>query len=92
LATVRFRTPTFPKQERLAELINDTPEGVMNEQEDEAVRQRAYRIWQDRGRPNGEHESLWHQALKELGLVSPVDASEDPEYPMSEPGNQRRPD
>ena len=38
-----------------------------------AVRTRAYRIWETRGRPDGEHESHWQQALAELGLVGPIE-------------------
>lgn len=45
----------------------------MTDDEIEAVRLRAYRIWESRGRPEGEHESHWQQALKELGLISPVE-------------------
>lgn len=45
----------------------------MNESEMEAARLRAYQIWERDGRRDGEHESHWHQALKELGLVEPFD-------------------
>jgi hypothetical protein len=40
---------------------------------EEAVRERAYGIWEREGRPDGQHESHWHRALKELGLVAPVE-------------------
>lgn len=43
----------------------------MSDNDDEAVRQHAYRIWEREGRPEGQHESHWHQALKELGLIKP---------------------
>ena len=43
----------------------------VTDEEMEAARLRAYRIWESKGRPAGEHESHWHQALKELGLISP---------------------
>ena len=43
----------------------------VTDEEMEAARLRAYRIWESNGRPEGEHESHWHQALKELGLISP---------------------
>jgi len=55
----------------------------MTQQDEEAVRTRAHRIWEEAGRPDGEHESHWLQALKELGLASPLDvpagATVDPE-------------
>lgn len=40
---------------------------------EEAVRQRAYQIWERDGRPDGEHESHWQKALVELGIISPAD-------------------
>jgi hypothetical protein len=45
--------------------------------QEEAARTRAYQIWESSGRPDRQHESHWHQALKELGLVSPVDGQKD---------------
>lgn len=40
---------------------------------DEAVRRHAYEIWEREGRPEGQHESHWHRALKELGLIQPYE-------------------
>ncbi|OJU67867.1 MAG: hypothetical protein BGO05_20485 [Rhizobiales bacterium 63-7] len=55
--------------------------------DEEPVRLRAYEIWEADGRPEGQHESHWHRALKELGLVSP---SEQPDgstvFPSVKPG------
>jgi len=45
----------------------------MTENETEAARARAYEIWEREGRPDGQHESHWRQALAELGLVQPFD-------------------
>jgi hypothetical protein len=39
---------------------------------EEAVRLRAYQIWEQLGRAEGEHESHWQRALEELGLVNPA--------------------
>jgi hypothetical protein len=50
----------------------------MADQHDEATRLRAYQIWESNGRPEGEHESHWHQALKELGLIEPYDQASTP--------------
>lgn len=44
----------------------------MNENREEEVRGRAYALWEQSGRPHGEHESHWRQALMELGLISPA--------------------
>lgn len=38
---------------------------------DDAVRRHAYEIWEREGRPDGQHESHWHEALKELDLIEP---------------------
>ena len=43
----------------------------MADQDHDAIRLRAYQIWESNGRPEGEHQSHWHQALKELGLIEP---------------------
>jgi hypothetical protein len=40
---------------------------------DDATRLRAYAIWEQQGRPDGQHESHWKQALAELGLLDPVE-------------------
>lgn len=40
---------------------------------EEAVRLRAYQIWERDRRPDGEHESHWQQALKELGIIGPAE-------------------
>lgn len=41
----------------------------MKDEEFEAARLRAYQIWEQEGRQEGQHESHWQQALKELGLL-----------------------
>jgi len=43
----------------------------MNEQELEAVRFRAYQIWDREGRPHGRDQEHWRHALRELGLDEP---------------------
>ena len=37
---------------------------------DEAVRIRAYHIWESSGYPDGQNEAHWQQALEELELLS----------------------
>ena len=32
----------------------------------ERIRQRAFEIWEQAGRPEGEHERHWHQATREI--------------------------
>jgi hypothetical protein len=43
----------------------------MNDQNLEAVRFRAYQIWDREGRPHGREQEHWFQALRELGLDEP---------------------
>lgn len=35
-------------------------------EEEEAIRSRAYRLWEEAGRPEGDHETHWHRAREEL--------------------------
>ena len=38
----------------------------MNEDREKEIRERAYRIWQDEGRPKGKHKEHWERARKEI--------------------------
>jgi hypothetical protein len=49
------------------------------------VRKRAYRIWEEQGRPDGLHADHWHDA--ELQLAE--DERNEGEYPVSKPVTQR---
>jgi hypothetical protein len=40
---------------------------------EERIRQRAYELWEEAGKPGGDHERFWHQAEAELA------AEEDPD-------------
>ena len=35
-------------------------------QDEERVRQRAYEIWEEAGRPDGQHNAHWQQACHEI--------------------------
>jgi hypothetical protein len=48
----------------------------MTDSNEDTTRARAYRIWENAGKPEGSHESHWYQALKELGLISPIEQPE----------------
>lgn len=43
----------------------------------DAIRERAYEIWEREGRPDGQHENHWRQALAELALMEPVELQND---------------
>lgn len=47
----------------------------MDNNHEDRLRSRAYEMWENAGKPDGEHESHWHQAAKELGLTSPAEQS-----------------
>jgi hypothetical protein len=44
----------------------------MNDNHD-ATSRRAYAIWEQAGRPHGQDEEHWQQALRELGILPAVD-------------------
>lgn len=53
------------------------------------IRAEAHRIWEERGRPDGEAEQHWHEAERRIGnggAFRPVDAAEVPPMTGSEPG------
>lgn len=49
----------------------------MIEKSDDAVRERAYEIWERDGRPDGQHETHWKQALSELALLDPAEQNDN---------------
>lgn len=59
----------------------------MNGDQEEAIRNRAYQLWEADGRPDGKHESHWLQAARELGLADPL---EQPAGATVEPGSKRK--
>ncbi|EYD78083.1 Acyl-CoA dehydrogenase [Rubellimicrobium mesophilum DSM 19309] len=40
---------------------------AMADDREERIRERAYRLWEQEGRPHGRHEDHWHQASQEVG-------------------------
>ena len=64
----------------------------------EKIAQRAYQLWESRGRPEGEHESTWMDAEREL-RESPgaadsrvVEQSSKESFPASDPPASHLPD
>ncbi|WP_187969420.1 DUF2934 domain-containing protein [Aquibium microcysteis] len=53
----------------------------MNTHRDEQLRQRAYRIWEAEGRPEGREAEHWARAERELADEQPVTAPEDAAAP-----------
>lgn len=49
----------------------------MNDVDLEAVKLKAYQIWEREGRVDGQHCSHWQQALEELGRAQPVDPARE---------------
>ena len=41
--------------------------------EESRIRDRAYQLWEDQGKPEGKHEEHWHQAERELSPAGPGD-------------------
>jgi hypothetical protein len=55
---------------------------------EEEVRNRAYAIWEAKGRPEGEHLEHWQQAIKEIEQAkeAPADAAPGGVVPAAEGG------
>ncbi|MFC3166070.1 DUF2934 domain-containing protein [Ciceribacter thiooxidans] len=53
---------------------------MQKQDRDEHVRSRAYEIWEQEGRPDGEHERHWRQASEEFeaGLAASAEATDLP--------------
>ena len=47
----------------------------MSEHKDQAIRERAYAIWEEEGRPDGKHLEHWRRAEDEIN--SAVEAGEN---------------
>lgn len=47
----------------------------MSEDLDQKIRERAYALWEEEGRPAGRHEAHWHEAARDL---APVEAEVAP--------------
>jgi hypothetical protein len=45
------------------------------DQDHDAASTRAYAIWEQSGRPDGQDEAHWLQALRELGILPAVDVA-----------------
>jgi hypothetical protein len=58
-----------------------------NQDRDEQVRRRAYKLWEQAGRPDGRHDDFWHQASAEGVGETRADAGsadEDPKADLEE--------
>lgn len=45
---------------------------------EEAIAARAYEIWEERGRPEGQAEAHWYEARAELSEVEVIDLTGEP--------------
>jgi hypothetical protein len=71
---------------------NQTEEVVMTANDNEqAIRNRAYELWEADGRPDGKQESHWHQAVMELGLANPLEQAVGTTVDPKANGRLRRP-
>ncbi len=41
-------------------------EETVTDDRQERIRQRAFELWEQAGRPEGDHEKHWHQAVREI--------------------------
>jgi len=58
----------------------------MNDDRNQQIRDRAYKIWQDAGEPHGRDQEHWDQASSEIGeSISVTGEPEDPDAGESGP-------
>lgn len=59
--------------------------------EDSEIRELAYRLWEEAGRPSGRQEEFWLQAEEQLGRRSvpndDLDIAGEDSFPASDPVN-----
>ncbi|HTH61616.1 MAG TPA: DUF2934 domain-containing protein [Paraburkholderia sp.] len=58
----------------------------MDQQTEERIRQRAYRLWQDDGSPEGRADEYWSRAEAQLN----AEGAEEPPAPSVEQSDKRR--
>ena len=58
----------------------------MSDDLEQRVRDRAYHLWVDAGRPDGDEEKFWHAAVKEL-----EGGPSEPSTPYGEAGGPKTP-
>ena len=52
---------------------------------EETIRARAYALWEQAGRPDGQDQEFWHMAERELAEQSRLDSSEEDANPRLPP-------
>jgi hypothetical protein len=57
---------------------------VMSESREEAIRERAYALWEQDGRPEGRSLAHWSRAETEIGAEQPAAAPNKPKLAKSE--------
>lgn len=63
---------------------------MMDIERDERIRQRAYQLWEEAGRPEGADHQHWHQAAGEIGdggggIAEPPMPGEGQKSPADQP-------
>lgn len=66
---------------------------MIDKESDNHIRQRAYAIWENAGRPAGEADAHWHQAKEELleEREAALDEAIDESFPASDPPSMAQP-
>jgi hypothetical protein len=49
---------------------------------EEAIAARAYEIWEERGRPEGQSEAHWFEAIQDLSTTIVIDLTKETEMPI----------
>ncbi|WP_161142169.1 DUF2934 domain-containing protein, partial [Propylenella binzhouense] len=60
----------------------------MAEKDEDRIRERAYRIWEEEGRPEGRHDEHWHRAGREMGGEEKAVAADEARPDAGEAGGR----
>ena len=65
--TTREHAPTGEGRQRAGSPAGDSTEGnTADQNREERIRRRAYRLWEEDGRQDGHAEDYWHRAAQDL--------------------------
>ncbi len=63
------------------------------QESDHEIRERAYKLWQEAGSPDGREHEFWHKACEQLGVTEnenkrDLDNAGKESFPASDPVNR----
>jgi hypothetical protein len=71
-------------QPTLKPRVTDMTDEAQRSGREHRVRERAYKIWEEQGRPGGQHDDHWHQANREIDDETEIEELADAEHDTSQ--------